>query len=87
MSFYGGPGQGALALVESPAQLLNVIELAQLEDDLVGLKIAVLAPVAVPARTQLRSMMPLAREAGHTVSWHEPRLGGLAARAGAERAG
>ncbi|HEY9471980.1 MAG TPA: hypothetical protein VIQ76_20430, partial [Propionibacteriaceae bacterium] len=78
MSFYGGPGQGALALVESPAQLLNVIELAQLEDDLVGLKIAVLAPVAVPTRTQLRSMIPLAREAGHTVSWHEPRLGGLA---------
>jgi hypothetical protein len=78
VSFYGGPGQGALALVESPAQLLNVIELAQLEDDLVGLKIAVLAPVAVPTRTQLRSMIPLAREAGHTVSWHEPRLGGLA---------
>ena len=78
MSFYGGPGQGALALVESPAQLLNVIELAQLEDDLVGLKIAVLAPVAVPTRTQLRSMIQLAREAGHTVSWHEPRLGGLA---------
>jgi hypothetical protein len=23
-------------------------------------------------------MIPLAREAGHTVSWHEPRLGGLA---------
>jgi hypothetical protein len=78
VSFYGGPGQGALALVESPAQLLNVIELAQLEDDLVGLKIAVLAPVAVPTRTQLRSMIPLAREAGHPVSWHEPRLGGLA---------
>ena len=78
MSFYGGPGQGALALVESPAQLLNVIELAQLEDDLVGLKIAVLAPVAGPTRTQLRSMIPLAREAGHTVSWQEPRLGGLA---------
>jgi hypothetical protein len=78
VSFYGGPGQGALALVESPAQLLNVIELAQLEDDLVGLKIAVLAPVSVPTRTQLRSMIPLAREAGHTVSWHEPRLGGLA---------
>jgi hypothetical protein len=78
VSFYGGPGQGALALVESPAQLLNVIELAQLEDDLVGLKIAVLAPVSVPTRTQLRSMIPLVREAGHTVSWHEPRLGGLA---------
>ncbi|HJV15310.1 MAG TPA: hypothetical protein VJ625_15580 [Propionibacteriaceae bacterium] len=78
MTFYAGPGQGALALVESPAQLLNVMELAQLEDDLVGLKIAVLAPVAGLTRTQLRSMIVLAREAGHTVSWHEPRLGGLA---------
>jgi hypothetical protein len=78
VTFYAGPGQGALALVESPAQMLNVIELAQLEDDLVGLKIAVLAPVAGLTRTQLRSMIVLAREAGHTVSWHEPRLGGLA---------
>jgi hypothetical protein len=78
VTFYAGPGQGALALVESPAQLLNVMELAQLEDDLVGLKIAVLAPVAGLTRTQLRSMIVLAREAGHTVSWHEPRLGGLA---------
>jgi hypothetical protein len=78
VTFYAGPGQGALALVESPAQLLNVIELAQLEDDLVGLKIAILAPVAGLTRTQLRAMIPLAREAGHTISWHEPRLGGLA---------
>ena len=37
----------ALALVESPAQLLNVIELAQHEDDFAGLKIAVLAPARV----------------------------------------
>jgi hypothetical protein len=78
VTIYAGPGQGALALVESPAQLLNVIELAQLEDDLIGLKIGILAPVAGLTRTQLRSMIPLAREAGHTVSWHEPRLGGLA---------
>jgi hypothetical protein len=78
VTFYAGPEQGALALVESPAQLLNVIELAKLEEDLAGLKIAVLAPVAGLTRTQLRSMILLAREAGHTVSWHEPRLGGLA---------
>jgi hypothetical protein len=78
VTFYAGPGHGALALVESPAQLLNVMELAKLEDDLVGLKIAVLAPVAGLTRTQLRSMIVLAREAGHTISWHEPRLGGLA---------
>ena len=78
MTFYAGPERGALALVESPAQLLNVVELAQHEDDLVGIKIAVLAPTAGLTRTQLRSMIPLARDAGHTVSWHEPRLGGLA---------
>lgn len=78
MTFYAGPEQGALALVESPAQLLNVIELARYEDDLAGLKIAVLAPAAGLTRTQLRAMIALARDAGHTVSWHEPRLGGLA---------
>ena len=76
MSVYAGPQQGALALVESPAQMLNVIELGRHEDDLLGVRIAVLAPVAGLTRTQLRSMIPLAREAGHSVSWHEPRLGG-----------
>jgi hypothetical protein len=78
VNFYAGPEQGALALVESPAQLLNVIELARHEDDLAGLKIAVLAPAGGVTRTQLRSMIALARDAGHSVSWHEPRLGGLA---------
>lgn len=78
MSFYAGPERGALALVESPAQLLNVIELARHEDDLTGVRIAVLAPSAGPTRSQLRSMVTLGREAGHTISWHEPRLGGMA---------
>jgi hypothetical protein len=78
VTFYAGPERGALALVESPAQLLNIIELGQHEDDLVGIKIAVLAPTAGLTRTQLRSMITLARDAGHAVSWHEPRLGGLA---------
>ncbi len=78
MSFYAGPERGALALVESPAQLLNVIELAQHEEDLAALKIAVLAPSAGLTRTQLRSMIALARQAGHSVAWHEPRLGGMA---------
>lgn len=78
MTFYAGPVQGALALVESPAQLLNVIELAQHEDDLASLKIAVLAPAAGVTRTQLRAMIALAHGAGHAVSWHEPRVGGLA---------
>jgi hypothetical protein len=78
VTFYAGPEQGALALVESPAQLLNVIELANHENDLAGLKIAVLAPSAGLTRTQLRSMVTIARQAGHSVSWHEPRLGGMA---------
>ena len=78
MSFYAGPERGALALVESPAQLLNVIELARREDDLAGVKIAVLAPSASLTRNQLRSMVTLGREAGHSISWHEPRLGGMA---------
>ncbi len=38
MTFYAGPERGALALVESPAQLLNVIELAQHEDDLAAVE-------------------------------------------------
>jgi hypothetical protein len=78
VTFYAGPAQGALALVESPAQLLNVIELAQHEDDLAAMKIAVLAPSAGITRTQLRSMIALAREIGHKITWHEPRLGGMA---------
>ena len=78
MTFYAAPEKGALALVESPAQLLNVVELAHHQGDLAGMKIAVLAPSTGLTRTQLRSMIALAREAGHQVSWHEPRLGGMA---------
>jgi hypothetical protein len=68
----------ALALVESPAQLLNVIELARRDRELADMRIAVLAPAEGPTRTQLRSMAAVAREAGHEVGWHEPRLGGTA---------
>ena len=69
---------GALALVESPAQLLNVLELAQTQVSLASVKIAILAPAEGPTRTQLRAMAGLARDAGHEVAWHEPRLGGAA---------
>jgi hypothetical protein len=68
----------ALALVESPAQLLNVIELARRDHDLAGVRIAVLAPAEGHTRTQLRSTAGVAREAGHQVGWHEPRLSGAA---------
>ena len=66
---------GALALVESPAQLLNVLELAYESPDLKDVPIAVLAPKAGPTRDQLRAMVVLAAEAGHEVLWYEPRLG------------
>ncbi len=65
----------ALALVESPAQLLNVLELAYESPDLKDVPIAVLAPKAGPTRDQLRAMVVLAAEAGHEVLWYEPRLG------------
>ena len=66
---------GALGLVESPAQLLNVVEAAFRIPDLAGLPIAVLAPTAGPTRSQLRAMVGLAHEAGHQLSWYEPRRG------------
>lgn len=65
-----------LALVESPAQLLNVLELDQREPQPESTKIAVLAPASEPTRTQLRAMTSLSRQDGHDVSWYEPRLGG-----------
>lgn len=69
---------GALALVESPAQLLNVLELSRAQVSLASVKIAVLAPAEGVTRTQLRAMAALARHAGHEVVWYEPRQGGAA---------
>jgi hypothetical protein len=71
-----GSVSSALALVESPAQLLNVIELAYADPELAGVRIAVLAPTVGPTRVQLRAMVGLARQAGHEVAWLEPRMGG-----------
>jgi hypothetical protein len=69
--------QRSLALVESPAQLLNVVEWAsQAGDAAAGLVVVVLAPTNEVSRRQLRAMSALAREAGRQVQWHEPRLGG-----------
>lgn len=69
------PPAGALGLVESPAQLLNMLELAHVRPQPAGLSVAVLAPRGGPTRDQLRAMVVLAREAGHEVLWYEPRLG------------
>ena len=69
----------SLALVESPAQLLNVVEWAhQTGEPADALTVVVLAPTAETSRRQLRAMSALARTAGHEVRWHEPRLGGAA---------
>ena len=68
-------GATALALVESPAQLLNVLELAYDRPELKDVPIAVLAPKAGPTRDQLRAMAALAADTGHDVPWYEPRLG------------
>jgi hypothetical protein len=72
----------AVALVESPAQLLNVIEWAyaqRAQGDLdparvgTGMSIIILPPPEPAARLQLDRMTELARAVGFTVSWHEVR--------------
>ena len=65
------------ALVESPAQLLNVIEWADQSGEPPGqISVNVLAPSNERSRRQLRATAVLARENGLDVVWHEPRLGG-----------
>ncbi|MFH8568949.1 hypothetical protein [Streptomyces sp. NPDC017993] len=63
-----------LAFVESPVQLLNVLEwahTAQAE----ALTVVVLSPHDPMTRGQLRRMAELARDEGHTVRWEEARGG------------
>lgn len=79
----------AVALVESPAQLLNVIEWAYASRSAVpgrpvgaGMSIMVLPPPEPAARVQLDRMAELARSCGFAVSWQEVRGGrGVATRA------
>ncbi len=77
-----------LAFVESPVQLLNVLEWAH-ADRAGALTVVVLAPHDPMTRGQLRRMAELARDEGHTVRWEEARggptaplrtVGGLAPR-------
>ncbi|MBA3528059.1 MAG: hypothetical protein H0T91_01855, partial [Propionibacteriaceae bacterium] len=66
----------SVALVESPAQLLNVVEWAhQARVDFATLSTIVLAPTNEMSRLQLRKTTELAISLGHTVRWHEPRQG------------
>uniref|UniRef100_UPI0035BE5B7A hypothetical protein n=1 Tax=Streptomyces lydicus TaxID=47763 RepID=UPI0035BE5B7A len=82
------PGTGTLAFVESPVQLLNVLEWAHSADlghgpESAGrgepaptsLTVVVLSPHDPMTRGQLRRMAELARDEGHTVRWEEARGG------------
>ena len=77
----GSAGPHTLAFVESPVQLLNVLEWAHLHAlrDLAapgpGLTLVVLSPNDPMTRGQLRRMAELAREEGHEVRWEEARGG------------
>ncbi|MFI7101241.1 hypothetical protein ACIBK8_17930 [Streptomyces sp. NPDC050161] len=71
------PGGGTLAFVESPVQLLNVLEWAHTQQA-AQVTVVVLAPYDPMTRGQLRRMAELAREEGHTVRWEEARGGASA---------
>ncbi|MEU2282189.1 hypothetical protein ABZ614_09675 [Streptomyces sp. NPDC013178] len=70
-----------LAFVESPVQLLNVLEwahsqgLGPREEPGAGCTLVVLSPTDPMTRGQLRRMSELAREEGHVVRWEEARGG------------
>ncbi|UNO43875.1 hypothetical protein [Streptomyces sp. MST-110588] len=77
-----------LAFVESPVQLLNVLEWAHAEQA-AAVTVVVLSPQDPMTRGQLRRMAELAREEGFSVRWEEARggagaplrtIGGLAPR-------
>ncbi|CAM5306687.1 Glycosyltransferase OS=Streptomyces paromomycinus OX=92743 GN=GKJPGBOP_03145 PE=4 SV=1 [Streptomyces rimosus subsp. rimosus] len=68
---------GTLAFVESPVQLLNVLEWAHGEQA-AALTVVVLAPHDPMTRGQLRRMAELAREEGFSVRWEEARDGAAA---------
>lgn len=74
----GNAGPHTLAFVESPVQLLNVLEWAHTRAPWTGLTLVVLSPVDPMTRGQLRRMSELAREDGHEVRWEEARGGASA---------
>ncbi|MCX5050612.1 MULTISPECIES: hypothetical protein [unclassified Streptomyces] len=76
----GSAGPHTLAFVESPVQLLNVLEWAHLhalgtEAPDGGLTVVVLSPTDPMTRGQLRRMAELARDEGYQVRWEEARGG------------
>lgn len=66
-----------LALVESPAQLLNVLEWAHLRVLRQDLAIMILAPREAQPRRQLIKMSELALGTGVQVHWRDPRSSAL----------
>lgn len=70
----------ALAFVESPVQLLNVLEWAHTEQSVPAdaVTVVVLSPHDPMTRGQLRRMAELARDEGCTVRWEEARGGASA---------
>ncbi|MBD0423184.1 hypothetical protein AB0L35_23495 [Streptomyces sp. NPDC052309] len=74
----GNTGPHTLAFVESPVQLLNVLEWAHTHAPGAGLTLVVLSPVDPMTRGQLRRMAELARQEGHEVRWEEARGGATA---------
>ncbi|BBA99680.1 hypothetical protein RVR_6403 [Actinacidiphila reveromycinica] len=72
---------GAVALVESPVQLLNVLEWAHVRPPAAPgeraepLTVVVLSPADPTSRGQLRRMAELARDEGALVRWYEARGG------------
>ncbi|MEU6816432.1 hypothetical protein [Streptomyces sp. NPDC046860] len=79
-----GPAARTLAFVESPVQLLNVLEWAHAggvparEGAGAELTLVVLAPTDPMTRGQLRRMADLARDEGYDVRWEEARGGATA---------
>jgi len=79
----GSTGPHTLAFVESPVQLLNVLEWAHIHAHSAtapgaGLTLVVLSPNDPMTRGQLRRMVELARDEGHEVRWEEARGGATA---------
>lgn len=67
----GNAGPRTLAFVESPVQLLNVLEWAHTRAPGAELTLVVLSPVDPMTRGQLRRMAELARKEGHEIRWEE----------------
>ncbi|MFE4061329.1 hypothetical protein ACFXP3_34415, partial [Streptomyces sp. NPDC059096] len=69
------PAAPTIAFVESPVQLLNVLEWAHLSRAGDALTVVVLSPTDPMSRGQLRRVAELARDEGFTVRWQEARGG------------